>query len=358
MQIPRKNFLSLLIIAASLCLLVLGVIVKSNQGGDQTDKSAPPKPTPANAKEVNSLPSNTDAFPGSLLIADRGNNRLLQLTPDKRIIWQLNFNDLFSGLPAGYGADDAFFTPDGKDIMVNLEEYHVVAEVDYATKKIVWQYGKPNRPGNAPGQLNTPDDTYMWPNGLVSLADIKNCRVIFIDPKTNQVVHQFGHTGYCKKVAPGYYNEPNGDTPLPNGNTLISIIKSKEVAEVRPDGTEVFRTKVPVNYPSDAQLLPNGHILVASYTKKGTIVEVTQTGQIIWQYFFPDDPQRNVDQPSLAIQLPNGNIMANDDFNHRVIVIDYKTKNIIWQYGVTGKPGSGYGQLNIPDGINLRTTTA
>lgn len=351
-QIPAY----LTFILLGIILLAAGVAVHTALGRSSKPKLAddapPPAPTPASKRDLQQLPSNNQAFPGTVLIADRGNNRLIEVNPAKKIVWQLNFNDLIPGLKPGFGADDAFFTPDGKDIMVNLEEYHMIAEIDYQTKQIVWEYGHPNQPGHANGFLNTPDDAYMLPDGLVSVADIKNCRILFLNQQ-RQIVHQFGQTGVCRKDKPGFYSEPNGDTPLLNGDTLISIIKTKEVAEVRPDGSEVFRIKVPVQYPSDAQLLANGDILVASYTKKGTIVELTKTGQIVWQYFFPDDPTKNLDQPSLAIQLPDGNIMTNDDYNHRVIVIDYKTKNIIWQYGVTGKPGSADGQLNIPDGINL-----
>ncbi len=79
---------------------------------------------------------------------------------------------------------------------------------------------------------------------------------------------------------------------------------------------------------------------------------MNKQGKVVWQF----DGQANdtkLNKPSLAIELPNGNILANDDLNHRVIVIDKTTKKIVWQYGVTGKPGSGPGQLNIPDGVDI-----
>jgi len=332
--------------------------VNSDDQNNTTDDSElkPQLPVPVNPKDISTEPTDSSTLPGNILIADRGNNRVIEVTPDKKIVWELHFNDLFPGLPRGFGADDAFFTPGGKTIIVNLEEAHVIAEIDYATKKIVWQYGTLYKPGSAPGLLNTPDDAYRWPDGLTSVADIKNCRILFINPDKT-IAKTYGQTRICKD-APGFYNKPNGDTPLPNGNTLVSIINGHKVVEIRPDGTEVFRLNLPINYPSDAQKLPNGDILVASYTKQGQVIEIGLDGKVAWQYYFPHNPERGLSFPSLAIALQNGNILLNDDANARVIVIDKKTKNIIWQYGVTHKPGSAYGQLNTPDGVDVHYPNA
>lgn len=351
-NIQAPKIISLVI--ALLIIVAIAILFSTKQHRtheNESDEVSVATPTPAKPEEIAKTPTDLNAFPGTLLIADRGNNRLLELTSDKKIVWQLNFNDLYPGLKPGLGADDAFFTPGQKTIIVNLEEYHVLAEIDYQTKKVIWQYGSPGHPGHADGFLNTPDDAYRLANGITSVADIKNCRVIFIN-QAKQIVKQFGVTNVCKSK-PGFYNEPNGDTPLLNGDTLISIIRGHQLTEVRPDGSEVNRITLPIIYPSDAQKLKDGNYLVADYTSHGSIIEITPQGKVVWSYFFPHDPQRNLNKPSLAIQLPNGNIIANDDANQRVIVIDYNTKEIIWQYGVTGKAGSEYGQLNTPDGLDL-----
>lgn len=322
---------------------------------DNDDLSVPPAVV-VTQQELDALPSITTALPANIVIADRGNNRLIEVTPDKKIAWELDFNDLYPNLRPGYGADDAFFTPSGQTLMVNLEAYHLIAEIDYATKQVIWEYGHPGKLGSAPGYLNTPDDAYRWPDGLTSVADIRNCRVVFLNQQ-KEIVRQFGKIGQCLD-RPGYYNKPNGDTPLPNGNTLVSVIQSHEVIEVQPDGSEVYRLSVPLAYPSDAQKLDNGDILVADYVSAGKVIEITLSGEIVWQYYFPTDPERGLNHPSLAIQLPSKNILLNDDGNHRVIVIDYQTKQIIWQYGVTHKPGRAPGQLSVPDGLDLHLISA
>ena len=313
---------------------------------DADEQTPVPQAIRATPDEITNEPRDTSALGGyNVLIADRGNNRLIEVTPDKKIIWEYDFH-----LPKrGLGADDAFFTDNGQTIIVNLEEYHIIELIDYQTKTVKWTYGTPNVPGHLPGFLNTPDDAYKLPNGDIIVADIKNCRIIEIAPD-KQIVHQYGQTKVCDDK-PGHLNKPNGDTPLPNGHILISNIVGKNLVEIDNQWQPVFSMPLPVNYPSDPQMTNAGNILISDYSKPGQIVEVSKAGNIVWQY--AGDSPAKLNHPSLAIELPNGNILSNDDLNHRVIVIDKQTKLIVWQYGVTGKPGNNPGQLNIPDGVDI-----
>ncbi len=318
----------------------------SDTAADADEELPVPSSVPANPNDMAALPSDQTGLGNyDVLIADRGNNRLLVVTPNKQIIWEYHFD-----LPhAGLGADDAFFVNNGKSIIVNLEEYHVIELIDYTTKQVLWSYGTPGKPGAGPNELNTPDDAYHLPNGDIIVADIKNCRVIEIS-QDKQIVHQYGQTKQCDNK-PGLLNKPNGDTPLPNGHILISNIIGHTLVELDQNWQPVFSMTLPASYPSDPQPTQAGNILLTDYLDPGKIIEVSRGGQIVWEY--DGDPSIPLNRPSLAIELPNGNILANDDFNHRIIVIDKKTKHIVWQYGVTGKPGVGTGQLNVPDGLDI-----
>ncbi len=310
------------------------------------DDPTPPASVLASLQEVAALPKDTSALGGyDVLIADRGNNRLIVVTPDKRIIWEYDFK----GLPPGYGADDAFFTDNGKTIVASLEYYHVIELIDYQTKKIEWQYGIPGAHGSGSGYLYHPDDAYKLPNGDVIIADIQNCRVIEVSPNKH-IVHQYGKTRQCG-TAPGYLDAPNGDTPLPNGHALISTILNHSLIELDAQWNQVFSMSLPMKYPSDPQMTQSGNFLIAGYTKPGRIIEISRNGNIVWE--FDGVGTTTLDKPSLAIELPSGDVLSNDDYNHRVIVIDKQSKQIIWQYGVTGKPGNAPGQLNIPDGLDV-----
>jgi hypothetical protein len=110
--------------------------------------------------------------------------------------------------------------------------------------------------------------------------------------------------------------------------------------------------QTPTTYPSDAQLLPDGNVLVAGFNLPGRVDIIRPNGHIVWTYMHSSGPGE-LNQPSLAVALPNGTIAVTDDWNHRVVLIDRKTKKIVWQYGHDHQPGSAPGYLNKPDGLDL-----
>ena len=106
-----------------------------------------------------------------------------------------------------------------------------------------------------------------------------------------------------------------------------------------------------IGYPSDSnEIKPNEYVTV-DYSHPGTIETFDGDGRLLWRYEPRDGVQ--LADPSLAFGLPNGDIICNDDANNRVIVVDPRTNRIVWQYGVTHKKGSGPGELNHPDGMDL-----
>ncbi len=291
-------------------------------------------------------PADPSAVGGyNVLIADRGNNRVLLVSPEKKILWEYDFN----GLPRSTGADDAFFADSGNRIVVSLEHQQVIQIIDIASKTVIWQYGQLGKPGASNGRLNFPDDAYQLPNGDVIVADIRNCRVLEISPD-KRIVRQAGLTDRCGSQAP-LLASPNGDTPLADGHILISTIRDHSMVELDANWRPVLKLSLPLRYPSDPQPTKAGNFLIASYTHPGRITEISAAGQVMWDY--APAGAGSLNRPSLAIELPNGNIMANDDLNHRVIVIDKWSKKILWQYGVTDRRGSAPGYLAIPDGLDI-----
>jgi len=282
-----------------------------------------------------------------VLIADRGNGRLIVLNPAREIIWTFPTAGSFAK-PTLFNADDAFFSPDGKTITANDEGRHVIYRIDIATRRVIWSYGHLGVKGSAPGYLNTPDDAYGLANGDIIVADINNCRVIEISPD-KKIVRQWGRTGDCRVNAPLTYGAPNGDTPLPDGGLLITQIHGARVERLSSTGEVIWDIHVPIVYPSDAQLDQDGNVVVAGFTNPGTVVSVTTTGKLLWRYAPTSGPDR-LDHPSLAIPLGNGLVSINDDDRNRLVVIDTVTLKIVWQYGVTDKASVASGSLSDPDG--------
>src|SRR5208283_3851229 len=102
-------------------------------------------------------------FGAKLLIADRGNNRLLVIDASMRIDWVYP-SSLSPPDPLGfYFPDDAFFIDKGTAIISNQEGNETIVEIAYPSGKIIWSYGHPKHAGSASGYLREPDDAYRLP---------------------------------------------------------------------------------------------------------------------------------------------------------------------------------------------------
>jgi outer membrane protein assembly factor BamB len=291
--------------------------------------------------------------PGYVLIADRNANKLLIVSPAKRIVWQFpRPGDLRSG-ESFYDPDDAFFAPGNRRIVTNEEFNDMVAEVDVRTHRLIWHYGRAGIAGSSPGELSNPDDAYVWPDGTITVADIKNCRVVRLNA-IHKIVEQIGGAG-CAHDPPSALSSPNGATPLPDGGMLITEIGGW-VDRLNARGRLVFAVRTPTTYPSDAQLLSNGNILVAGFNTPGRVDEITPQGRIVWTYGPPSGPGA-LDRPSLAVRWSNGMIAITDDWHHRIVVVDPRTKQIVWQYGHYGVASAAPGFLSKPDGLDLLAAT-
>lgn len=289
-------------------------------------------------------------LPYPVVIADRRNNRLIEIAPDKRIVWEFPSPNLL----IYRGNDDVFFSPDGKTLVVNEEDNFDMHFVDVEKREITWTFGAPNTRGTKQGYFNYPDDAHLMADGKVVVADIRNCRILFVDPQLSQVIGQWGKEGTCKHEPPEFLAYPNGSTPLDNGNILVTEISDAWISEITREGKVVWSKRAPgIRYPSDAFPTKDGQIIVADFSKPGKIIVFNpKTGKTTWEYFHKEG-EKALDHPSLALELPTGDVLVNDDLRHRVIVIDRATKEIIWQYGVTDKPGHEPGYLFYPDGMDL-----
>ncbi|TML19153.1 MAG: hypothetical protein E6G28_12650 [Actinobacteria bacterium] len=278
-------------------------------------------------------------LPGYLLVADRNNDRVILLSPGRRIVWRRG------GLRE---PDDAFFTPGYRGVITNEEFDDTLAQISLRPRRVVWMYGHAGIAGSARGYLDAPDDAYRLPNGVTTVANIRNCRIVKLR-RDKSVLRTLG--GSCVHDPPRGFASPNGDTPLPDGGLLVTEIGGW-IDRLDRSGRLRWSVRTPFAYPSDAQLLPNGNILVCAFTTPGRVVEMTRSGRIVWS-FGASSGRNRLDRPSLAIRLPNGLVAVNDDWRHRVVVIDPRTKRIVWQYGHTDVASAAPGYLDKPDGMDF-----
>jgi hypothetical protein len=157
----------------------------------------PPIP-PVTGSRAKMVPSWGKPLPYPIMIADRRNNRLIEVAPDKSIIWEFPSPNL----KVYRGNEDVNFSADGKLLAVSEEDNFDIHIVDYETRALTWTYGKPDHRGSGPGLMNYPDDAHLLADGKFITADIRNCRVLIVDPKTDAVTTQWGTPGKCKHNPP------------------------------------------------------------------------------------------------------------------------------------------------------------
>ena len=292
--------------------------------------------------------SDPSVLPADVLIADHHNNRLLIVDPQGRVRWEfLRPGDLAPG-QTFLQPDDAFFSPDGKYIIVTQEDDQVISVISVADRRITYRYGVPGKPGSGPDHLFNPDDALLTPAGIIVSADIKNCRLVIITPPAHTVTRVIGRTtNACTHDPPRRFGSPNDAFPMTNGHYLVTEINGDWADEMALNGHVVWSANpARVLYPSDSNEIYPGRYLTADFSNPGQVVEFTSSGRVVWR-------MGGFNQPSLALPLPNGDILLNDDFNHRVCVVDPATHRVVWQYGHTGKAGREPGYLSDPDGVDL-----
>jgi outer membrane protein assembly factor BamB len=300
--------------------------------------------------------SDPTVLPGPVLIADEGNNRLIEVSPEGRVLWEFpRPGDLEPGETFKV-PDDAFFSPDGREIVATEEEDSVVSVIDVATHRIVWRYGTPGVAGSGANQLANPDDAIMLRDGSLLVADIKNCRIVLLRRGSRVPIRQWGEPYHCHHLSdPLRFASPNGAFPMRNGHFVTTEITHNWVSEsnlfTNPSTMLWAVHPVGVHYPSDTNEVRPGVYITVDYWSPGLIEEFDANGKVLWMY--KPSGTRTLHHPSLAEALPNGDVVATDDHNHRVIVVNPNTDQVVWQYGHTGVPGRAFGYLNGPDGLDL-----
>jgi hypothetical protein len=89
-----------------------------------------------------------------------------------------------------------------------------------------------------------------------------------------------------------------------------------------------------LNNPNSAELLRNGHILIAD-ENNNRVIEVTRTHQIVATF----TAGGTVSGAAFASRLPNGDTLITDSNNNRAVEVDAHD-NVVWQYVTNTRPGS------------------
>ncbi len=196
-----------------------------------------------------------DAYPladGHIVVADIGNCRVIEIDQAKRITRQWGRTGVCTDrAPRSYGSPNGDTPlPDGGLLITEIKgsrvvrldraghvvfDIHVpttypsdahldargnILVVDYANPgaivrldrhgRVLWRYA----PRTGPGRLDHPSLAIDLGNGLVAVNDDFRHRVVVIDPKTNRIVWQYGHTDRHSR-SNGFLFTPDGIDVIP-----------------------------------------------------------------------------------------------------------------------------------------------
>ncbi len=152
------------------------------------------------------------AFPltnGHYLVTEINGDWVDEITLSGRVLWSTH--------PPGvaYPSDTNEVAP-GRYLTVDYSTPGQIVEFN-KRGKLLWRYG----PASGPGMLSHPSLCETIPtNGYILCNDDGNDRVIVIDPHTDKIVWQYGHTGVAGS-APGYLAGPDGVDLAPPYSLLM-----------------------------------------------------------------------------------------------------------------------------------------
>jgi hypothetical protein len=107
--------------------------------------------------------------------------------------------------------------------------------------------------------------------------------VLVINPN-HKIAHQIGTPAACTHNPPTSVGPVNGDTPLANGDLLVSEVQGSWIDDFTTQGRLVWNVQLPIAYPSDPQQLGRDRYLLADYTTPGQIDEFNRAGKILYRY--------------------------------------------------------------------------
>jgi outer membrane protein assembly factor BamB len=138
---------------------------------------------------------------GGMLITEITGSRVVRLDASGHVVFDVH-------VPTRYPSDAQ---PDSKGniLVVDYSNPGAIVRVD-PHGHVLWRYG----PRSGPGRLDHPSLAIELPNGLLAVNDDFRHRVLVIDPGTDRIVWQYGHTDHHGR-ADGFLFTPDGIDQIP-----------------------------------------------------------------------------------------------------------------------------------------------
>ncbi len=217
--------------------------------------------------------SNPSVLPGPVLIADRGNDRLVLVDPEGRVLWTFpEPGDLAPGEPSK--------VPDDVPARIYGPGRQAAARTTHR------------------GSSGSPNGAFPMRNGHYLVTEIRGAWIDEFDLRTGTMLKSFRapsvrYPADTNEIAPGRYLTADYSKP---GQLVIFDDKGHVFWRYKPGGKDAL------DRPSLALALPNGDIIANDDYNHRVIVVDPKTNRIVWQYGETGRPGR---EPG-RLNIPDG----------------------------------------------------
>jgi hypothetical protein len=229
------------------------------------------------------LMAGTGTPPGVIPQAPNGavDNRVILVDPSGHISWQYGqFGQTGSGFNLLSTPVQCTWLPN-THVLITDQGNNRIIEVTM-NKKIVWQYpGSNTKPAD---QLNSPNSAELLDNGQILIADENNNRAIEVT-RADKIVRTFTAGGTLGAVAFA--------SRLDNGHTLLTDAGNSRAVEVDANDNMVWQyvtdtdpMSVPAPLPTRAVRLREGDTLISDQFNN-RVIRVNHAGAIVASYGLP-----------------------------------------------------------------------
>lgn len=250
----------------------------------------------------NRLFSATRLASGNTLIGSGNGHSVIEVSPNKKIVWMIGQNDL-PGITLAW-VTTVEPLDNGNYLIGNCHAgpgQPILIEVDPATKKVVWQFDGFDRFGNDVSNTARLVST----QGATSAASPIRHSFFVAGPTFTGIIDEAG-----KEIWDSGRPAARDGYVLPNGNALIAWVD--EVVEMKPTKEIVFKyTRAKENAEiGTVQRLDNGHTLITELGAKPRLLEVDATGKIVVDVPLQPETDNAHMQTRMARKLANGNYLV------------------------------------------------
>ena len=208
-------------------------------------------------------------------------NRVFIVNENGQIVWQYGmFGQTGSGPDLLSTPVQCTFLPNNH-VLITDQGNNRIIEVTLS-KKIVWQY--PGSNTNPSDQLNSPNSAELLENGHILISDENNSRALEVG-RDDMILRTF--------TAGGTVNTLAFASRLDNGHTLLTDAGNSRIVEVNANDHVVWQyltntdpLSIPSSLPTRAVRLRNGDTLISDQFNN-RVIRVNAAGMILARYGLP-----------------------------------------------------------------------